>query len=245
MPEVQPAVQYADLRQQDHAARLGMWGFLSTEVLFFGGLMLMYVRYRMAYAEGFVEAAQHTQIVIGTINTAVLLTSSFLVAWAFAAAKLGATRLVAILLGSAALLGVLFLGLKVIEYAQEYHEHLVPGWTSRSKDRVLPPLSSSTASISLPPDCMPSTLRSESPCLPSSPCGLWRAPIHPAITPRSLSPACTGISWMSCGSSCSHSSIFRGETHERAPSCNPAVLARASDAARADGAHSLPAARDR
>src|SRR6266516_1663611 len=57
MPEVQPAVQYADLRQQDHAARLGMWGFLSTEVLFFGGLMLMYVRYRMAYAEGFVEAA--------------------------------------------------------------------------------------------------------------------------------------------------------------------------------------------
>src|SRR6266487_2753445 len=211
MPEVQPAVQYADLRQQDHAARLGMWGFLSTEVLFFGGLMLMYVRYRMA----------------------------------FAAAKLGATRLVAILLGSAALLGVLFLGLKVIEYAQEYHEHLVPGWTSRSKDRVRPPLSSSTASISLPPDCMPSTLRSESPCLPSSPCGLWRAPIHPAITPRSLSPACTGISWMSCGSSCSHSSIFRGETHERAPSCNPAVLARASDAARADGAHSLPAARDR
>ncbi len=60
MPEVQPAVQYADLRQQDHAARLGMWGFLSTEVLFLGGLMLMYVSYRMAYEEGFVEAAHST-----------------------------------------------------------------------------------------------------------------------------------------------------------------------------------------
>jgi cytochrome c oxidase subunit III len=127
MPEAEPALQYADLDQQEHAARLGMWGFLSTEVLFFGALILMYVRYRMAYAEGFVEAARHTDLVLGTTNTAVLLTSSFLVAWAAAAVRLDSRRLVAILLTAAALLGLLFLGLKVVEYRREYHEHLVPG----------------------------------------------------------------------------------------------------------------------
>jgi cytochrome c oxidase subunit 3 len=127
MSDAQPGLQYADLRQQEHAARLGMWGFLSTEVLFFGGLVLMYARYRMAYPDGFAEAARHTEIVIGTVNTAVLLTSSFLVAWAVAAVKLGGNRPAAVLFESAAVLGVLFLGLKAVEYRQEYHEHLVPG----------------------------------------------------------------------------------------------------------------------
>ena len=112
MPDAAPAPQFADLRQQSEVAQLGMWVFLATEVLFFGGLILLYCVYRFGYPAGFAEAARHTKIVIGTVNTAVLLTSSFAVAWAVAAAKEDEGRLAAILLCVAALLGVVFLGLK-------------------------------------------------------------------------------------------------------------------------------------
>ena len=127
MPEPKPAFQFVDLRQQHEVAQLGIWVFLATEVLFFGGLILMYCVYRIGNPAGFADAARETQIAIGTANTAVLLTSSFLVAWAVAAAHGGAGRLAAILLWIAALLGVLFLVLKGIEYSIEYREHLVPG----------------------------------------------------------------------------------------------------------------------
>jgi cytochrome c oxidase subunit 3 len=127
MPEPQPAFQFVDLRQQHDVAQLGMWVFLATEVLFFGGLILAYCVYRIAYPAGFAEAARHTRIVIGTANTAVLLTSSFLLAWAVMAARLRAARLAAILLWSAAALGILFLVLKGIEYRGEYRDRLVPG----------------------------------------------------------------------------------------------------------------------
>jgi cytochrome c oxidase subunit 3 len=127
MPEPRPASQFADLRQQNEVAQLGMWTFLATEVLFFGGLILAYCVYRFSYPDGFAEAARHTKIVIGATNTAVLLTSSFLVAWGVTAARLGMGRFAGILLWSAAALGVLFLGLKALEYWMEYQEHLVPG----------------------------------------------------------------------------------------------------------------------
>jgi cytochrome c oxidase subunit 3 len=127
MPEPQPAFQFVDLRQQHDVAKLGMWVFIATEVLFFGGLILLYCVYRIGNPTGFAEAARETQIAIGTANTAVLLTSSFLVAWAVAAAQGGAGRLAGVLLWVAALLGALFLALKAIEYSIEYHERLVPG----------------------------------------------------------------------------------------------------------------------
>src|SRR3954449_1983549 len=101
MPEV-PAFHFVDLRQQADAAQLGMWVFLATEVLFFGGLILGYCVYRFSYPEGFAEAARHTQIAIGTANTAILLTSSFLVAWAVSVVRMGAARIAAILFAAAA-----------------------------------------------------------------------------------------------------------------------------------------------
>jgi cytochrome c oxidase subunit 3 len=104
-----------------------MWSFLAAEVLFFGGLLLAYLAYRHAYPAAFAAAARHTQIAIGTTNTALLLTSSFLVAWALTEARTGAASLAAGLLAGAALLGVLFLSLKGFEYLQEYREHLLPG----------------------------------------------------------------------------------------------------------------------
>lgn len=126
MREAHAAFQYASLQQQHEAAQLGIWTFLATEVLFFGGLILAYCVYRYGYAADFAQASRRTEIVIGVANTAILLTSSFLVAWAVTAAKLGLGRLACGLLVAAALLGALFLALKGYEYRQEYHERLVP-----------------------------------------------------------------------------------------------------------------------
>src|SRR5437868_13992351 len=106
------AHQFETAGQQLETATLGMWTFLATEVLFFGGLILAYAVYRFGYPADFAAAARHTNITIGTANTAILLTSSFLVAWAVAAARLGVTRAAAILLSFAALAGLIFLVLK-------------------------------------------------------------------------------------------------------------------------------------
>jgi cytochrome c oxidase subunit III len=126
--------QYADLCQQQDAAHLGMWTFLATEVLFFGGLILAYCVYRSATPEGFAAAAHHTKIIIGTANTAVLLTSSLLVAWAVTAARADRGQLGCRLLSVAAFLGVIFLALKGFEYRLEYDERLLPGVNFASSD---------------------------------------------------------------------------------------------------------------
>ena len=126
MREAHPAFQYADLPQQHEAAQLGMWTFLATEVMFFGGLILAYCVYRYGYPAAFAAAGRHTGIAVGTANTAILLTSSFLVAWAVVAAKAGSGRLAAGASSGAAFLGAVFLGLKGYEYLQEYREQLVP-----------------------------------------------------------------------------------------------------------------------
>src|SRR2546430_1468118 len=141
MPEPRPAVHFVDLHQQHDAAELGMWVFLATEVLFFGGLILAYCVYRIGDPQGFADAARHTKIAIGAVNTAVLLTSSFLVAWGVTATRVNAGRLGGLLLWIAAALGVLFLGLKGVEYHMEYDEGLVPGlrfeWPGSQANSVL------------------------------------------------------------------------------------------------------------
>jgi len=127
LPAAQPEPQFATMRQQADTAALGIWVFLATEVLFFSGMLLAYTVLRHAYPEGFAEAGRDTKIVIGSVNTAVLLTSSATMAWAVHTAKLGHRKLLTILLVATAALGLVFVGLKGIEYAQEYAEHLVPG----------------------------------------------------------------------------------------------------------------------
>src|SRR3954452_21013287 len=124
---LKPEVQYATLEQQGETAQLGLWVFLTTETLFFGALLLGYTVLRHAYPEGFAEAGKETKIVIGTVNTAVLLTSSAIMAWAVHAAETGHRRLLTRLLATTAGLGIMFLALKGLEYSQEYKEKLVPG----------------------------------------------------------------------------------------------------------------------
>ena len=108
-------------------AQLGMWIFLGTELLFFGGLFVGYAYGRTHWPHGFAVASRHTDVVLGTINTAVLLTSSAIVAFAVASAENGADRRrTARALWLTAGLGVAFLAIKSVEYAHEWSEHLFP-----------------------------------------------------------------------------------------------------------------------
>jgi len=124
----EPAVahQFEDATQQRDASTLGMWVFLATEVLFFGALFLGYTVYRLRFPEVFREASGHTLVVVGTLNTAVLLLSSFTMVMAVRAAELKRRLSLAGLLLLTAGLGLTFLGVKAFEYAHEIHEGLFP-----------------------------------------------------------------------------------------------------------------------
>jgi cytochrome c oxidase subunit 3 len=107
--------------------RLGMWIFLASEVLFFGGVFVAYLYGRTHWPAGFALASRHTDVVLGTLNTAVLLTSSALVALAVACEEHpGARRWTANLLWATAALGVVFLVIKGLEYHAEWNERLFP-----------------------------------------------------------------------------------------------------------------------
>ena len=118
---------FDSLEQQHEAATLGMWLFLITEVLFFGGLFLAYMLYRVWYPVAWAEASRELDIVLGAFNTAVLIGSSLTMALAVHAAALGHRKKIAAYLLLTILLGSVFLGIKVVEYADKFHHHLVPG----------------------------------------------------------------------------------------------------------------------
>jgi len=121
------AHQFDDLAQQHEASSLGMWAFLLTEIMFFGGLFAGYTVYRTAYAAGFVAGSQHLDILLGTLNTAVLISSSLTMALSVHAAQVGQRQLLTCLLLLTMLLGLVFLSIKGYEYWHKYHESLVPG----------------------------------------------------------------------------------------------------------------------
>ncbi len=121
------AHQFDDAVQQREASELGMWVFLATEVMFFGGLVLVYAAYRWEHPTAFAHASQRLSVTIGGINTGVLLVSSFTVAVAVHAARVGARRLLLAALATTDVLGVVFLALKGYEWHHHYVEGLVPG----------------------------------------------------------------------------------------------------------------------
>jgi cytochrome c oxidase subunit 3 len=126
MAERVPTFQYATLAQQHEADALGMWAFLATELLFFGALVAGYFAYRVTYGDEFIAAARHTNVVLGTANTAVLLTSSACMAMAVYSTEERARRTATFWFAATALLGLTFLGIKGYEYFLEYREQLVP-----------------------------------------------------------------------------------------------------------------------
>ncbi len=118
---------FDDLDQQKNSSSLGMWAFLATEVMFFGGLFAAYALYRSLYPHEFAQASRHLYVWVGAANTAVLLCSSLTMALAVHAAQTRRIdRVVQFLLATMAL-GATFLGIKMWEWHEDYVEHLVPG----------------------------------------------------------------------------------------------------------------------
>jgi cytochrome c oxidase subunit 3 len=110
------------------SGRLGMWVFLASEILFFGGLFVAYLHGRVEWPQGFAAASRRTDVVLGTVNTALLLTSSAAVALALACEEHPrARRFTARLLALTAALGLAFLAVKGFEWHAEWRERLVPG----------------------------------------------------------------------------------------------------------------------
>jgi cytochrome c oxidase subunit 3 len=132
MPESPTAIaaQFEDMPQQKSASTLGMWAFLATEILFFGGMFMSYITYRHAYPEAFAEASRHTIVLFGTINTAILLTSSLTMAFAVHAAQENRTKSVARYLLVTVFFGCCFLIVKGFEYHEDIAEHLGPALIS-------------------------------------------------------------------------------------------------------------------
>lgn len=119
---------FRDEGQRSLAQHLGLWTFLATEILFFGGLFTVYSVYRYSYPQAFAEGSHHLDFWIGTVNTAVLLTSSLFMALGDLAIKAGRHATLRRCLIVTALLGMVFLGLKFYEYHEKYVEHLIPGF---------------------------------------------------------------------------------------------------------------------
>ncbi len=126
---------FASMEQQAHAARLGMWIFLASEMLLFAGLFALFVTYRAEYPEGFAEVRANTKV-LGSLNTGVLLASSYLVAAAVHLVRGGRLGRAAALVCATIVLGGLFLAIKVTEYAHHFWKDLPWEGSGRSSSRI-------------------------------------------------------------------------------------------------------------
>lgn len=124
-PELQH--HFETMEQQKEASTLGMWLFLLTEVLFFGGLFFAYLLYRMWYFDAFAEASRDLDLQLGAFNTAVLIGSSLTMAFAVRSAQTGSKTGTVRWLILTMILGAIFLGVKVVEYSHKFEVGHVPG----------------------------------------------------------------------------------------------------------------------
>lgn len=118
---------FATEEQQKDAASLGMWVFLATEIMFFGGMFCCYLVYRYWYFGDFGAASKSLDLTLGTINTAVLICSSLTVAMAVRCAQVGKQKAIVVYLVLTLVLGLAFLGIKAKEYKDKFDENHIPG----------------------------------------------------------------------------------------------------------------------
>jgi cytochrome c oxidase subunit 3 len=124
-PKLQP--HFHSMEQQLEASTLGMWVFLVTEVMFFGGMFTAYVVYRNIYPHAWLEASAELNWKLGGLNTAVLICSSITMALAVRAAMMGNRAQQLINIAVTSVLGMTFLVVKFFEYKAKFEHHLVPG----------------------------------------------------------------------------------------------------------------------
>ena len=121
---------FATAEQQKDAASLGMWLFLITEIMFFGGMFCAYLVYRYWYFGDFAAGSSSLNLTLGTVNTIVLIGSSLTVALAVRCAQVGNKKAIVVNLVLTILLGLAFLGIKAKEYKDKFDEHHIPGQSS-------------------------------------------------------------------------------------------------------------------
>jgi cytochrome c oxidase subunit III len=124
-----PALQhhFENMEQQREAGALGMWVFLVTELMFFGGMFLAYTLYRTKFPADFASASNHLDLTLGAVNTVVLILSSLTMALAVYSAQVGNRRNLIMFLVITIMLGLTFLGIKAVEYRDKYEDSLIPG----------------------------------------------------------------------------------------------------------------------
>jgi len=129
-------VQFDTEAQQRNASALGMWIFLITEIMFFGGMFAVYTVYRSWYPDVFAIASSSLNEIIGALNTGVLLLSSFTMVMAVRAGQLGQRKAIVIFLVLTLLFGGIFLGVKAYEWNEKFVEHHIPGQAAFHLDGV-------------------------------------------------------------------------------------------------------------
>ncbi len=132
------AHHFEDLTQQHASANLGMWTFLATEVMFFGGLFGAFCVYRFTDSTAFAAGSHQLNVPWGTINTFVLLTSSLTMALAVRAGQEGEKKGQIRYLLLTMLMATIFLGIKASEYYEDYEKHLIPGPSFSTAELHLP-----------------------------------------------------------------------------------------------------------
>lgn len=120
-------MEHIQLQRDDAGAKFGMWVFIFTEILLFGGLFLVYAVMRHNYATEFHAASQQLNTFIGALNTIVLLVSSMTVAMSITAIQKGNQKMALILLGITMICAVIFLVNKYFEWGHKIHILLYPG----------------------------------------------------------------------------------------------------------------------
>jgi cytochrome c oxidase subunit 3 len=138
LPEGILGHHFSSLSRQNEAMRLGMWLFLATEILLFAGLFTGYAIYRFQFPLAFAEASRHLNLTAGTVNTVVLITSSFTVALAIHFVRIDRPRAAAVCLVLTILMALAFLGIKAIEYTEHFHERALPGKYYAFKEVTIP-----------------------------------------------------------------------------------------------------------
>jgi cytochrome c oxidase subunit 3 len=118
---------FYSMEQQLEASILGMWVFLVTEIMFFGGMFMVYILYRVWYPEAFVLGSNHLDVTLGALNTGVLICSSLTMALAVRSAQVGARMGQIVNLVLTIVFGSVFLIVKYFEYKEKFDHHLVPG----------------------------------------------------------------------------------------------------------------------
>lgn len=120
------SVAFDTARREQTADTFGMWVFIGSEAMLFGSVMLVFFVARVSYGPAFAAASKHLSLMLGTLNTAVLITSSFAMALAHLYCGVGRWRPAMLALGATALSGIVFLVIKGAEYVMEFHEGIAP-----------------------------------------------------------------------------------------------------------------------